>query len=79
VAEKEARRLMAGVSFADSAREALEGADACVIVTEWPEFAELDWRDVAELMRGEIVIDGRNLLDSDVVRDAGLTYEGIGR
>ncbi len=79
VAEKEARRLMAGVSFADSAREALEGADACVIVTEWPEFAELDWREVAELMQGEVVIDGRNLLDADAVRKAGLVYEGIGR
>jgi UDPglucose 6-dehydrogenase len=79
VAETEARRLMAGVSFADSARDALAGVDACVIVTEWPEFAELDWQDVAELMRGEIVIDGRNMLDPDAVREAGLVYEGIGR
>jgi UDPglucose 6-dehydrogenase len=79
VAEKEARRVMVGVSFADSPREALAGADACVIVTEWPEFAELDWRGVADLMQGKIVIDGRNLLDPDVVRKAGLTYEGIGR
>jgi UDPglucose 6-dehydrogenase len=79
VAEAEARRLMAGVSFADSAHDALAGADACVIVTEWPEFAELDWRGVAELMHGKIVIDGRNLLDPDAVREAGLVYEGIGR
>ena len=78
VAEKEARRLMVGVSFAGSPREALAGADACVIVTEWPEFAELDWRGVADLMQGKIVIDGRNLLDPDVVRKAGLVYEGIG-
>ena len=79
VAEKEARRVMVGVSFADSPREALAGADACVIVTEWPEFAELDWRGVADLMQGKVVIDGRNLLDPDVVRNAGLTYEGVGR
>ena len=79
VAEKEARRLMVGVSFADSPREALAGADACVIVTEWPEFAELDWQGVADLMQGKIVIDGRNLLDPDVVRKAGLVYEGVGR
>ena len=78
VAEKEARRVMVGVSFADSPPEALAGADACVIVTEWPEFAELDWRGVADLMQGKIVIDGRNLLDPDVVRKAGLVYEGIG-
>jgi UDPglucose 6-dehydrogenase len=79
VAEKEARRLMAGVSFADSVSEALAGADACVIVTEWPEFAELEWRGVAEVMEGKVVIDGRNLLDPDAVREAGLMYEGIGR
>jgi UDPglucose 6-dehydrogenase len=79
VAETEARRLMTGVSFADSARDALVGADACVIVTEWPEFAALDWRGVADLMQGKIVIDGRNLLDPEGVRRAGLVYEGIGR
>ena len=47
VAEDEARKLMVGVEFADSARDALDGADACVIVTEWPEFAELDWNEAA--------------------------------
>ena len=40
IAEEEARKLMVGVDFADSALEALDGADACIIVTEWPEFAE---------------------------------------
>jgi UDPglucose 6-dehydrogenase len=79
VAEKEARKLMSGVQFAPSATDALEGADACVIVTEWPEFTQLDWRQVAGLMRGDVVIDGRNVLDPETVRDAGLTYEGIGR
>ncbi len=48
IAEREARKLMTGVEFAPSALEALEGADACVLVTEWPEFAELEWREVAE-------------------------------
>ncbi len=79
VAEHEARKLLAGVTFADSAHDALAGADACVIVTEWPEFADLDWRRVSGLMRGDVVIDGRNLLDPDAVREAGLIYEGIGR
>jgi UDPglucose 6-dehydrogenase len=79
VAEREARTLLAGVSFADSAPDALAGADACVIVTGWPEFAELDWCSVAELMHGNVVIDGRNLLDPATVRKAGLVYEGIGR
>jgi UDPglucose 6-dehydrogenase len=79
VAEKEARKLMTGVEFSSSAGEALEGADACVIVTDWPEFAELDWPEVATLMRGRVVVDGRNMLDPEAVRGAGLRYEGIGR
>ena len=79
VAEREARRLMADVEFSDSALGALRGVDACVVVTEWPEFAELDWHEVARLMRGKVVIDGRNLLDPAAVSEAGLEYEGIGR
>jgi UDPglucose 6-dehydrogenase len=79
IAEEEARPLMDGALFADSALEALDGADACVLVTEWPEFAELDWSEVAHRMRGKIVVDGRNFLDADAVRGAGFVYEGIGR
>jgi UDPglucose 6-dehydrogenase len=79
VAEEQARKLMVGVEFADSALDALDGADACIIVTEWPEFAELDWRVAAERMTGRAVIDGRNLIDARAVVDAGLAYEGIGR
>ena len=79
VAAEEASTLMDGAQFASSALEALEGADACVLVTEWPEFAELDWQQVAGLMRGKVVVDGRNFLDRDRVLAAGLIYSGIGR
>jgi UDPglucose 6-dehydrogenase len=79
IAENEARKLMGGVNFADSALGALKGADACVLVTEWPEFAELDWDAAAEAMTGRVVIDGRNFLDPDKPRAAGFAYEGIGR
>jgi UDPglucose 6-dehydrogenase len=79
VAEAEARKLMVGVQFSDSALDALADADACVIVTEWPEFAELDWTAAAERMRGRLVIDGRNFVDPEPVRAAGFVYEGIGR
>jgi UDPglucose 6-dehydrogenase len=65
---------------ADGARvDAVEQADAVVLVTEWPEFLELDWSSVAAAMRGDVVVDGRNALDPDAVRAAGLVYEGIGR
>ncbi len=79
VAEQAARGLMQGVEFADSALAAVEGADAMVLVTEWPEFAELDWNEVASRMRGDLVIDGRNALDGARVAESGLAYEGIGR
>jgi UDPglucose 6-dehydrogenase len=79
IAEEQARKLMGGVEFADSALGALEGADACVLVTEWPEFRELDWQDVARRMPGRLVIDGRNFVDPETVRAAGFIYEGIGR
>jgi UDPglucose 6-dehydrogenase len=79
IAEEEARKLMTGVEFADSALEAVQGADAIVLVTEWPEFAELDWSRVAEATPGRIVVDGRNFVDRAAVEGAGFVYEGIGR
>src|SRR3954470_2209081 len=79
VAEDAARGLMQGVDFSDSSLAAIDGADAVVLVTEWPEFAHLDWAEVASRMRGDLVIDGRNALDGHRVAGAGLTYEGIGR
>ena len=79
VAGEEARKLMRGIEFADSALGAVEDADACVLVTEWPEFAALDWRQVRERMAGDLLVDGRNFLDRDTVQQAGFTYVGIGR
>jgi UDPglucose 6-dehydrogenase len=79
VAEAEARKLLQGVDFVSSAQAAVEGADAVVLVTEWPEFRELDLGAVAESMRGTLLIDGRNFLDPDAARTAGLVYEGVGR
>ncbi|MDO8213999.1 UDP-glucose/GDP-mannose dehydrogenase family protein [Conexibacter sp. CPCC 206217] len=79
LAAEEASKLMPRVEFADSAIGALEGADAAVLVTEWPEFRELDWTVAGQQMAGRLVIDGRNHLDPDVVRGAGFDYEGVGR
>jgi UDPglucose 6-dehydrogenase len=79
VAEAEARKLMPGVSFADSALDAVDGADAVILVTEWPEFSGLDWAQVAQRMSGSLLVDGRNFADRDQVVSAGLTYEGVGR
>jgi UDPglucose 6-dehydrogenase len=79
VAEEQARGLIGGLALADTAMEALQDADAAVLVTEWPQCTGLDWSQVAAAMRGNVVIDGRNALDAGAVRAAGLSYEGIGR
>jgi UDPglucose 6-dehydrogenase len=79
IAEEEARKLMPELTYCDSALSVVKDADALVLVTEWPEFMELDWGKVAEAMKGDLVVDGRNALDPDAVRSAGLHYEGIGR
>jgi UDPglucose 6-dehydrogenase len=79
VAEEAARALMPQLDYAESASDAIADADAVILVTEWPEFIQLEWNEVARAMRGTLLIDGRNALDGDAVRAAGLTYEGIGR
>ncbi len=79
VAAGRASELLGSVEMAGSAIEALEGADAVVLVTEWPEFAELDWAAAAERMARPVVVDGRNFLDPDALVKAGFQYEGIGR
>jgi UDPglucose 6-dehydrogenase len=79
VAEDRAREVLPGVELAASALAALDGAEAAILVTEWPEFSELDWPDVAKRMTNPLLIDGRNFLDSKAVIAAGITYEGIGR
>jgi UDPglucose 6-dehydrogenase len=79
VAEEQARKLVSGIDFAASPLQAAADADAVVLVTEWPEFLQLDWAQVAATMRGSLVIDGRNALDAEALRAAGLVYEGVGR
>jgi UDPglucose 6-dehydrogenase len=73
------REWIAPQEMACSALDALEDADACVLVTGWEDFKEIDWNAAAAMMVGDLVIDGRNALDPDRVRSAGLTYEGTGR
>jgi UDPglucose 6-dehydrogenase len=80
VAAERAEELLGGARVCSSALEALDGADGAVLVTEWPEFAELDWAgQVKERMATPLVVDGRNFLDREALTAAGFTYEGIGR
>ena len=79
VAEGPARELLTGVQMCDSAMDAIDGVNAVVIVTEWPEFAQLDLAEMRRRMADPVIVDGRNMLDARAVQGAGLVYEGIGR
>jgi UDPglucose 6-dehydrogenase len=72
-------KLPNGVQIVGSILEAVQDADAAVIVTEWPELKELASADVRDAMATPVIVDGRNLLDPEQTRQAGFTSEGIGR
>jgi UDPglucose 6-dehydrogenase len=75
-----ARRMFGErVHFCRRSYEAVEGADALVVATEWNEFREPDFARVKSLMRHPAVFDGRNIYNPQVLRDMGFHYEGIGR
>jgi UDPglucose 6-dehydrogenase len=65
--------------MASSAIAALDGADALLVLTEWPQFLEIPAWTIAARLRQRVVVDGRNLFDPDVMADAGLRYRGVGR
>jgi len=73
------RAALTGVHIAESALEALDGADAAVVVTEWPELREVDWAEAGARMENRLMVDGRNTLDPEELRAHGFEYEGIGR
>jgi UDPglucose 6-dehydrogenase len=54
-------------------------ADAVALLTEWPEYSELELDALRDRMRGDVFLDGRNVFDPAKVEAAGLTYEGVGR
>jgi len=80
VATDRAHEQLGGAFVAADALEALDGADAVVLVTEWPEFRDLDWAgEVKDRLKTPVVVDGRNFLDREALVEAGYTYEGVGR
>ena len=80
IAGKKALELLPSLRVAFDAYEAVKGADAIVLVTEWNEFWELDLDRVASLMKKPpLLVDGRNALDPEAVRAAGIRYRGFGR
>ncbi len=82
IAMAEARRVLAGIAgltFATGQADALEGADALLIVTEWREFKSPDFDAMRRSLKQPLIFDGRNLFDPDVVRAQGVEYHAIGR
>mgnify|MGYP003345758047 CR=1 FL=1 len=59
--------------------EGVDGSDALIIVTEWNEFREPDFDKMLHLMKGRLILDGRNIYQPTVARGAGFTYDSIGR
>ena len=82
VARKEAHRLLghhAGLTLVDSAPQALEAADALVIVTEWKEFRSPDFEAISKTLKSPVIFDGRNLYDPAMLSEFGIEYHGVGR
>ena len=77
--EQAAPLLPGSVHYAKTAMEAVTGADALVVITEWNEFRALDPARLAEAMAGHVVVDLRNVYDPAAMRAAGFTYHSIGR
>jgi UDPglucose 6-dehydrogenase len=64
--------------YAGNVEDLAADCDALVLVTEWAEFRDADWKKIAKLMRWPLVIDGRNALDEEKIRASGITYRGVG-
>ena len=81
VAMPECRRRMDGrpIRYAKTMYEAAEGADAVALITEWKEFRMPDWPHLHKAMRGDAIVDGRNIFDKPEVTAAGFRYFGIGK
>jgi len=67
-----------GIHLYDTPLEAVLDADAVILVTEWPEYLKLDWKQVKSSMRRPIILDGRNFLPRQLLETLGFRYMGIG-
>lgn len=69
----------APVAFAESEADLAQGCDAVVVVTDWPQFQHLDLEEIRDAMRGDLIVDARNMLHRSDVEQLSLRYIGIGR
>lgn len=73
------KKLFPDITYAASGADALEGADALLLITEWKEFLAVDLALLRQKLAAKMVFDGRNVFDPEAMRQAGLTYFSIGR
>jgi UDPglucose 6-dehydrogenase len=71
--------LLSDIEWCQSGLEAAKGADALVVLTEWNEFRALDLKGLRQIMKGNVLIDLRNMYTKAAAREAGFIYYGIGR
>ena len=77
-AARNARQVLPELSLSSTAEEAIQGADAIVIATDWPEYLNLDWAALRDAAARPLVVDGRRLLDPDTMGALGYRYEAVG-
>lgn len=79
IALENAKKVISGIEFSEDIEDAVKDADILIIMTEWNEFRQLDLEKIKELMRGNVLIDGRNIFTHEEAKKAGFMYTGVGR
>lgn len=79
VAMPAAGRVIPNIQLAEDPYELADGCDALLVITEWNEFKQLDMKRVKDRMRGDVIVDGRNIYEPEQMRKFGFRYRGVGR
>lgn len=79
VASENAKKLIPSLNATENVEDALKDADAVVILTDWKEFKELNWKKVSDIVKNKIIIDGRNIFDLSIMEELGYHYISVGR
>ena len=78
-AMEKAREIIKGIDFASDVYDLAKDLDTLIIVTEWNDFKEIDFKKIKKLMKNPVIIDGRNIYNPEQLRNLGFTYLGVGR
>jgi len=76
---EKAKKITKDVFISNDVYPVAKDSDTVVIATDWKEYLQIDWKKIKESMKGNLIVDGRNLLDPKLFKELGFVYEGIGR